>query len=207
MSGPPKQLRPLPPAVRNRPPRAAGDCKVCYHVERHLIDIGLAEGRGTGPMSKRFGVSADSLRRHRHNHMPPALIHKILNGSNSALVVQNLEELRTSEGEKLLVNFVEIRRRLYLNAESAEAVGDYRSSTYAYSQIQKGLEYECRMLDAFKSNKRTVVNQLVLSPDYLRLRAALIDALAPYPAARTAVAKVLRDLETAEEVSPNGTGA
>jgi hypothetical protein len=40
------------------------------------------------------------------------------------------------------------------------------------------------------------VNQnLVISPDYLQLRQALLKALAPYPEARRAVVEILRSLE------------
>lgn len=179
-------------------------CRVCTHNDRAVIEVGLAEHRSITAMAKNFGMSIHSLYRHRQSHMPPALIQKILGGSNYA--VENLEQLRTTEGERLLSHVVEVRRRLYANAEGAEKTGDFRAATLAYGKILESLTLIGRLLDRFTSSSRIVTNQLVVSPDYLRLRAALIQALAPYPEARQAVAKVLREAEVVEMSNGNENG-
>lgn len=198
-----RKTPPLPPPVPKRPPRERGECKTCFHHERAVIELGLAQGRSVSAMAKRFGVSVFSLYRHRRAHMPPAVIERALRGTDSGLLVENLEDLKLSEGERLLSNIVAVRGRLYRLAESAEKVGDYKAATYSYGHILRTLEAAGKMLDGFKGAQQTVINQLIVSGDYLRLRAALINALAPYPEARQAVAKVLRDME----VSNNGSGA
>jgi len=169
-------------------------CKVCRHPERPQIEVALAEHRNSKGISGRFGVTCDSLYRHRKRHLTRAMLAKLASGS--AYTVDNLHELKARESERLLANAVEIRRRLYENAESAERAGDHKAATLSYGVILKSLELIGRLLDQFKGHERSVVNQLIVSPDYIRLRAALIGALAPYPEARAAVARVLVDLET-----------
>jgi hypothetical protein len=174
-------------------------CKICKHAERAAIDVGLAEHRSINGMSKRFGVSIWSLHRHRQRHMPKALITRLMSGS--AYEVENLDELKSRESERLLSNAVEVRSRLYNNAEAAERVGDFSAATKSYAVIIHSLELIGKLLDSFHGREKQTINQLVISPDYLRLRAALIQALASYPDARKAVAAVVRDLETAEVTS------
>lgn len=204
-------------------PKPGYNCRICKHAERATIDQGLAEHRSINGMSKRFGVSIDSLHRHRRKHLPKAVVAKLMSGT--AYEVQNLEELKGRESERLLSNAVIVRSRLYALAEGAEAAGDFKAASQTYGVIIRSLELIGKLLDSFRGRERTTVNQLVISPDYLRLRGALIQALQPYPAARAAVAAVLRDLESAEtsstadlpkepralkaakeEVSTNGTG-
>jgi len=189
-------------------PQPGYACKVCLHPERPAIDVGLAEHRSIQAMKARFGVSLDSLYRHRRKHMTKEMLAKLASGS--AYVVENLTELKTKESERLLANAVEVRRRLYANAEGAEKTGDYKAATASYAVIIRSLELIGKLLDQFKGRERTTVNQLLIAPDYIRLRGALLHALLPFPEARMAVAKVLRDLESVEVEATkeltNGTG-
>lgn len=171
-------------------------CKVCTHAERAAIEVGLAEHRSIKGMSQRFGMSIFSLYRHRQHHMPPQLIAKLLSGKPYAQ--QNLDELRVTESEGLLQNAVIVRDRLYRNAESAESVGDFRAAVLAYGKIIDSLTLIGKLLNQFSAHAHVVNNQLIVSPDYLRLRTALIAALEPYPEARQAVARVLREIEAVE---------
>ncbi len=179
-------------------------CRVCNHCELATINIGLVEGRSKTAMAVRFGISIHSLWRHYYNHIPPAARASML-ATRQNYSAANLETLRVNEGEGLLANAVEVRRRLYKTAEAAEAVGDFRAATGAYAKILDALNLVGKLLNQFAGHHAQQVNQLVVSPDYLRLRAALINALQPYPDARVAVAKVLRDLEAVEvEGTANG---
>ena len=175
-------------------PKRGFRCHACEHPERATIDVGLAEHRSVYAMAKHFGISRFSLYRHRKRHLTEAVLAKLVGSSNYA--VANLEELRTNEAERLLSNAVEVRRRLYSNAESAERAGDYRAASQSYAFILRSLELIGKLLDQFKGHAKQTVNQLVISPDYIRLRAALIQALQPYPEARQGVARVLRELES-----------
>lgn len=73
----------------------------------------------------------------------------------------------------------------------------------AYGQINASLTLLGRLLDQFTSHNKIINNSLIISPDYLKLRAGLIQALEPFPQARIEVAKVLRSLETVEALPSN----
>jgi hypothetical protein len=179
-----------------------GQCNVCAHPERAAIDVGLVEGRSKLLMAKHFGISHHSLWRHWYNHVPAQARASML-ATRTSYAHVNLDEMRVNETEGLLANAVELRRRFYENGERAEAVGDFRAAVLCYGKILEVLTFIGKLLNQFSGHHAQQVNQLVVSPDYLRLRAALITALQPYPEARAAVARVLRDLETVE-VESNG---
>jgi hypothetical protein len=153
-------------------------------------------------MAKHFGISHHSLWRHWYNHVPAQARASML-ATRTSYAHVNLDEMRVNETEGLLANAVELRRRFYENGERAEAVGDFRAAVLCYGKILEVLTFIGKLLNQFSGHHAQQVNQLVVSPDYLRLRAALITALQPYPEARAAVARVLRDLETVE-VESNG---
>jgi hypothetical protein len=178
-------------------------CRVCNHGELATINIALVEGRSKTAMAVRFGISIHSLWRHYYNHIPPAARAQMLATRQDYSAV-NIELLTRNENEGALANAVEVRRRLYKIAEGAEAAGDFKAATGAYGKILDALNLVGKLLNQFAGHHAQQVNQLVVSPDYLRLRAALINALQPYPEARAAVAKVLRDLEAVEVEATNG---
>ena len=100
---------------------------------------------------------------------------------------------------------VERREDLRFVRGRGQYVDDLHPDGLVYAVILRSLTLIGQLLDQFKGHERTTINQLVVSPDYIRLRAALIQALGPYPEARRAVAKVLSDLETVE-VSDGAVG-
>jgi hypothetical protein len=77
--------------------------------------------------------------------------------------------------------------------ERAEKVGDLRTALAAISQARGNLELLGKL--AGELDERPVVN-LNVSPEWLELRAVIVEALGPHPAAHGAV---LRALEGASD--------
>lgn len=144
-------------------------------------------------LARRFPpLSHDSIWRHSQ-HMPESLLAELRTKTN--LPAEQLEKLRIEESSGLLENLVHQRAALYHLANSCEAVGDAGHAVAAHRAITCNLELTGKLLELFTAHTTTINNSLIISPDYLALRAALIGALAPHPAARQAVARVLRELE------------
>jgi hypothetical protein len=180
-------------------------CLACIHPERHLIDDGIAKHASRTGMAQRFGISIHVLDRHRRRHIPAAVVAQALAPIAEKWTGQHLDELRTVESERLLSNAVLVRRKLYHLAESAENSCNYAGATAAYGRILQSLELIGKLLNQFTTHAHVTHSALLVSPDYLRLRSALLTALLPFPEARAAVAKVLRELETVDaEVEVNG---
>ncbi len=71
---------------------------------------------------------------------------------------------------------------------------DHEVRLKALARIEKQLELEGKLIGELQSG--SVVN-LVLSPDWFRVRGVLLEALAPFPEARSVVAGALRSLDVA----------
>ncbi len=116
----------------------------------------------------------------------------------------DLEKLRIEESESLLQNLATQRARLLLLQDHALDTENGGLATQISGAIHRNLELVGKYLGEFAQHQiRTTVSVLV-QPEYLELRAALVRALAPYPDAKAAVATVLQKIETkaAERPSP-----
>src|SRR5262249_2840710 len=142
---------------------------------------------------------SDSVFRHRKLHLPPQLRAKLIAGPDLDI---DLDKLRETESQSLLANLVALRHRLFANLDIAEAVGDGNMISRYIAQLHHNLEITGKRLGA-PGVGVTNVNVLVM-PQYVELRVALVQALHSYPEARQAVAQVLHQLEgkAAAEIKP-----
>jgi hypothetical protein len=107
----------------------------------------------------------------------------------------DLEKLRIDESEGLLQNLATQRARLLLLQDNAMDTENPGLATQISGAIHRNLELVGKYLGEFAQHQiRTTVSVLV-APEYLQMRAALVRALAPYPDAKAAVAAVLHQIE------------
>jgi hypothetical protein len=169
-------------------------CLVCSHPERARIELALSRRVGYREIAKRYPeLNKDNLFRHKKNHLPPQ-VEAALRATGRPTDI-DLDALRQSESEGLLQHLVAQRGRLNYLLDLAEEVKDVRGASSIHGRITDNLALTGRLLGEITAGSRTTVNQLVISPEYLTLRQQLIEALRPFPDARAAVARVLRDLE------------
>ena len=150
-------------------------CTVCYHSERHSIDEALVSGVPYRSVAKRFELSESAVYRHKTEHLPAHL-----------LKAREVEEVAQAD------NLLEQVRNLQAHAldilERAEKTGDLRTALAAISQARGNLELLGKL--AGELDERPLVN-LTVSPQWLELRAIIVGALEPHPAAHTAVLRAL----------------
>jgi hypothetical protein len=170
-------------------------CTVCTHSDRAQIELGLARKVGLKTLATKYGLSKTALSRHSQNHMPPQ-VRALMRATGKTCEV-DLDELRRTESEGLLGTAVALRARLYRQLDMAEEVGDLRAAASLDGRILDSLSFVAKLLGEISTHNQTTVNQLVVSPQYLELRTALVQALQPFPQARRAVSEVLRRLEGA----------
>lgn len=166
-------------------------CFTCSHRERAAIELGIARGVSSYALSKRYGISPDSIRRHANKHLPPQLRAQLIAGP--ALAV-DLDRLKETESQSLLANLVAVRHRLFGALDVAEENGDGNMISRLAGQLHKNMELVGKLLGDLGVGSTTVNNILVL-PSYIELRVELVEALSPYPAAKIVVAQVLHRLE------------
>lgn len=180
-----------PGAAQNVMAKTGRSCTVCQHRERAGIDLAIARGVSMNALAKRYGLGADSLGRHSRRHMPPQLRAALIAGP--ALDI-DLDRLRETESQSLLVHLVSLRHRLFATLDLMEENGDAHGLATLSSQLHRNLEITGRLLGDLMVGNNSVTN-ILISPAYVELRHALVGALAGFPEARIAVAAVLHRLE------------
>jgi hypothetical protein len=154
-------------------------CTVCDHPERHGIDEALVNAAPYRSIAKRFELSESAVYRHKTEHLPAHLL-KAKDAEEAARAGDLLDQVRNLQAHAL-----DILKR-------AEEAGDLRTALAAISQARGNLELLGKL--AGELDERPVVN-LNVSPEWLELRAVIVGALEPHPAAQE---NVLRALESVD---------
>jgi hypothetical protein len=148
---------------------------VCDHPERHSIDEVLVSGTTYRSVAKRFALSESAVYRHKSEHLPAHLL-KAREVEEAARADDLLNQVRNLQTHALDI------------LERAEKAGDLRTALAAISQARGNLELLGKL--AGELDERPVVN-LNVSSEWLELRAVIVGALEPHPAAHKAVLRAL----------------
>ena len=148
---------------------------MCDHHERHGIDEALVSGAPYRSLAKHFGLSESTVYRHKTEHLPARL-----------LQAREVEEV--ARADDLLDQVRHLQAHALDILERAEKAGDLRTALAAISQARGNLELLGKL--AGELDERPVVN-LNISPEWLELRAVIVGALGPHPAAHRAVLRAL----------------
>ena len=158
-------------------------CTVCQHPERTAIDQALVAGESNRRIASRCDVSEIAVRRHKAEHLPRQ-------------VAQAHAAAEVAHADDLLAQVKALRTKALSILLQAEQSGDYRTALLGVREARACLELLLEVEGEL--DRRPTVNVLV-SPEWLALRTALLTALGPYPDARAAVAARLRMLENPNE--------
>jgi transposase-like protein len=153
-------------------------CTVCDHPERHSIDEALVSGAPYRSVAKRFELSESAVYRHKTDHLPAHL-----------LMAKEVEE--AARADDLLEQVRNLQTHALDILERAEKTGDLRTALAAISQARGNLELLGKL--AGELDERPVVN-LNVSAEWLELRAVIVGALEPHPAAHRAVLRALESV-------------
>ena len=126
-------------------------------------------------VAKRFGLSESAVYRHKTEHLPAHL-----------LKAKEIEEV--AQADDLLKPARHLQAHALDILERAEKGGDLRTALAAISQARGNLELLGKL--AGELDERPVVN-LNVSAEWQELRAVIVGALEPHPAAHKAVLRAL----------------
>lgn len=169
-------------------------CTICGHAKRHQLEVGLTYKVPVRALAARFGVSADALQRHSQRHLSPAVRAAILTAQKPSAI--DLEALQASESEGLLSQLVMQRARLQGHSEMALDLGDVRAAVAVEGAITSNLTLVAKLLGQLVQHHEVKRTSILVSADYLQLRATIVSAVRPYPEAARTVAAALHALET-----------
>jgi hypothetical protein len=156
-------------------------CLVCVHPQRKAIDRALVSGEPGPSVSAKWGVSPDSVKRHKAAHLPLRLVQQqTLDEAREALdVMQQLKAINAAS--------LEVLRKARDGGQGALVL-------VAVDRVLRQLEFQAKLMGELSDAPQ--VNVLI-SPEWHQVRAVLLVALHPYPEARAAVALQLAALEPA----------
>ncbi len=153
-------------------------CTVCGHPQRHIIEETLVTGAPYRSVAKQFELSEGAVYRHKTEHLPAHLL-KAKEVEEAARADDLLDRVRNLQTHALDI------------LERAEKTGDLRTALAAISQARGNLELLGKL--AGELDERPVVN-LNISPEWLELRAVIVGALEPHPAAHRAILRALESV-------------
>jgi hypothetical protein len=173
-------------------PKIGRQCTVCAHRERAGVDLALARGVSVRALARRYKLGSDALYRHQKNHLPPQLRASLIAGPDLDI---DLDKLRETESQSLLVNIVSVRGRLFSSLDVAEECGDVNMVARVSNALHSNFELTGKLLGDLSSGGSTTINNVLVMPAYVEMRIGLMNALGPFPEAARAVAGVLHTIE------------
>jgi hypothetical protein len=150
-------------------------CTICVHPEREAIDRALVEGVPNRRIASHHDVTERAVRNHKATHLPTSLAK-----------AQVAEEV--AQADDLLDQLQDLQRRTLAILEAAEETREHRTALSAIREARSNLELLAKLLGELDA--RPQVNVLI-SPEWLELRAVIVGALEPHPQALRAVVGAL----------------
>ncbi len=150
-------------------------CTVCSHPGREAIDEALVGGASNRSVASLYDVSEAAVRRHKANHLPAKLV-----------MAHAAEEV--AQADDLLGQVQDLQARTLAILEAAEGTKQHRTALSAIREARSNLELLAKLLGEL--DDRPQVNVLV-SPEWLELRVAIVGSLEGYPEAREAVLRAI----------------
>lgn len=152
-------------------------CNVCSHERRDDIDKSLVEGVSLSSIWEAYGITEDSLARHRDNHL-------------SATLVQAYEAREIARGEDLLTQMKDLQAITLRTLKAAEEAGEYKTVLSAVREARNNLAY-LSQLAAQLERTQAPSDSGESSPQWIEMRSMILKALEAYPDARLAVVEAL----------------
>jgi len=175
-------------------------CTICNHPARPRIDLAIATGLAKRAVAERFGVSRDAVWRHAQAHltaeMRAALATRLLQREGDT------RRILLEEGAGVTEALKAIRGPLFGLFLAAVDTGDNKAAAALSGRLHENLALTAKLTGELMPNAGTSITNILLSPDFQRLRAELTRVLARYPEARAEVAAVFRQagLRAAAEI-------
>src|ERR1051326_8750525 len=163
-------------------------CTICTHRQSRSIDLAIVAGKlSNRAIACQFGVNREAVRRHRADHLPETLKrgYEAQKNQDAALVMDELmccvritNQVLAACDEWLSDPDNESKYTLEPRADPRELI------LKAVAQLRPQAELLARLEGKLKD---TAIN-ILINPEWLKIRATLMQALSPFSEAREAVA-------------------
>jgi hypothetical protein len=153
-------------------------CTICNHPEREEINVALLGPDSFRKIAARWSVSKTALLRHKADHLPAEIV-------RAAAVKEEIS------GGRLLDRLTTLNQEttsILREARTAETK-DNQLALKAIARVERQLLLEGQLLAEMKEDPAAV--DITLAPEWLTLRAAILQTLELHPAAKAAVIEAI----------------
>ena len=152
-------------------------CTVCSHAQVESINMELMEGVALQKVADKYGLSKTPLHRHKTNHMTGQL-------------AKTQQAQLTARADSVMNQLAEITARA--NGIFEQASDNPSLALRALKELRETANL-CAKLTGELKEAQTVINNntLVITPEWVSMRSAILRALTPYPEAKQAVIAAL----------------
>lgn len=157
-------------------------CTICEHEQVEAINQELIRGMSYRKISQKFSLSYDALYRHRE-HIPAEIAK-----------AQQIDE--AARADSLFFQVKELQAKAWELLNKAEAAGELKTALIGVREAKGCLELLAKVQGEL--DQEGAVN-IILAPEWLKLRAVILQTLAPYPEAKNKLTNALRGVENAAE--------
>ena len=151
-------------------------CTVCQHPARGEIDHALVQGTAYRRISKDYSLTEAATRRHALAHLP-------------AMLSKAQQVAEVAGADALLADVRDLHGRAVAILDKAEDADSWGAALGAIREARQCLELLGKLQGRIDDSPKIAV--LIQSPEWMTVRATLLSALAPYPAARQATVEAL----------------
>ena len=163
--------------------QAGAPCSVCSHPAHRTINNEILAGESTiADLSRTYGLSRQSLMRHRDKHIPAQVAEAVKRDQASGKTPEQHEA-------SLMDQVKDLHKKALGLMAAAYNQRDLRTALAGVGAATKLLELQGRLLGQVDSGAVTInVHQSV---EFKMITVNIVQALEPYPEAKAAVLKAL----------------
>jgi hypothetical protein len=152
-------------------------CTICSHESRDAIEDAFIAGTPKRRIASHYGVSERAVRYHTREHLP-------------ALLALARDAGKVSRADGLLDRIEALQSRTLTILEATQETGEHRTALAAIREARGNLEL---IGEITREVNRTPTLNLSVHPEYIEARTLIVRALDPYPQAKEAVARALKN--------------
>jgi hypothetical protein len=162
-------------------------CGGCQHPRRSELDVALVSGASLRQVAREFDLTRSAVHRHKQAHLPQSLI-----ALAPAAIIHSNGVVGSSD------DVIVEARRLYEDCRRAldDALqgGSQLSLSLAAREVHRSLDLLGRQLERIELRRKPPPINIFTSKDWQVVVALIIETWGPYPEAKAALIKRLREV-------------
>jgi hypothetical protein len=176
-------------------------CTICGNPERDAIELAMVAGGPASRVAAKHRVSADAVLRHFASHVRPGVARlqavvrdqTVQDEQHSVDLLDEVQK-RQARADRLVGIAEGLIGRAVQSGDLRTATGAVQAAVSASREVRECLQLLAKLMGDLDDRPQLT---LLVAPEWHKVRGALLEALLPFPDARTAVATRLVALEAA----------